>query len=81
MFTRGSATGGTSFWLTGPLEFDAKELSNRLLARGVLIEPGHIFYHSGTPKNSFRIGFPSVATEKLDLGLRQIGEEAKHLLN
>ena len=80
MFTRGSATGGTSFWLTGPPGFDAKELSTRLLARGVLIEPGYIFYHNGTPKNSFRIGFPSVATEKLEPGLRQIAEEAKHLL-
>ncbi len=81
MFSVGNAKGGTSFWLTGPPQFDARELSSRLLARGVLIEPGHIFYHSGSPKNSFRIGFPSVATEKLEAGLEHIGEEARHLVN
>jgi DNA-binding transcriptional MocR family regulator len=46
----------------------------------VLIEPGHIFYNKGVPKNSLRIGFPSVAGDKIDLGLRQIGKEAELIL-
>jgi len=81
MFSPGHATGGTSFWLTGPPEFDANVFAQRLQKRGVLIEPGHIFYHNGNPKNSFRIGFPSVATDKINLGLRHIGEEARMFLS
>lgn len=80
MFSLGHATGGTSFWLTGPEGFDARAFALRLQRRGVLIEPGHIFYHNGYPENSFRIGFPSVATDKIRLGLRQIGEEARSFL-
>ena len=81
MFSPGDATGGTSFWLTGPKNFDAEVFAQRLLQRDVLIEPGHIFYHGGLPKNSFRIGFPSVAGSKINAGLHQIGEEAKSYLN
>ena len=81
MYSRGHATGGTSFWLSGPSNFDSQEFAKSLLHRGVLIEPGHIFFHNGYPKNSFRIGFPSVATSKINQGLRIIGEEAEHFLN
>lgn len=80
MFSRGLATGGTSFWVSGPNNFDAENFARRLQQFGVLIEPGHIFFHSGTPKNTFRIGFPSVATTKIDDGLQIIGREAQKLL-
>ncbi|MBT6415218.1 PLP-dependent aminotransferase family protein [Candidatus Puniceispirillum sp.] len=80
MFSRGGATGGTSFWLAGPPQFDADVFATRLQKRGVLIEPGHIFFDSGNPKNFFRIGFPSVAGNNIDVGLRQIGQEAKSML-
>ena len=79
MFSPGHAVGGTSFWLSGPPEFDAHDFAQRLQRRGVLIEPGHIFYYNGYPKNSFRIGFASVATDKINLGLQCIGEEAELL--
>ena len=78
MFSRGQATGGTSFWIAGPDHFDANEFAQKLQKSGVLIEPGHIFFHSGTPKNTFRIGFPSVATAKIDGGLQIIGREAQN---
>lgn len=80
MFSLGNAAGGTSFWLTGPTNFDANDFAKRLQQRGVLIEPGHIFYQNGFPRNSFRMGFPSVATEKIDQGLQLIGEEAESYL-
>ena len=80
MFTKGCSPGGTSFWLTGPAHFDAAIFAKRLQKRGVLIEPGHIFFNNGSPKNSFRIGFPSVAGSKIDAGLKQIGEEAANIL-
>ena len=80
MFSPGDATGGTSFWLTGPGNFDAEVFAKRLQQRGVLIEPGHIFYNGGVTKNSFRIGFPSVAGNKINTGLHHIGDEAKSYL-
>lgn len=76
MFTPGVATGGTSFWLTGSENFDAGVFAKRLQLRGVLIEPGHIFYHNGSPKNSFRMGFAAVSTDKINLGIQQISDEA-----
>lgn len=80
MFSPGVATGGTSFWLTGPKDFDAGTFAKRLQRHGVLIEPGHIFYHNGFPKNSFRIGFAAVSTDKINLGIQQIGKEAEVFL-
>ena len=80
MFQRGHATGGTSFWISGPRHFDAGKFARQLQKRGVLIEPGHIFFCSGTPKNTFRMGFPSVATAKIDDGLQIIGHEAQKFL-
>ena len=80
MFTMGYSPGGTSFWLTGPTHFDAEIFARRLQKRGALIEPGHIFFDKGSPKNSFRIGFPSVPGNKIDAGLKQIGQEAKNTL-
>ena len=80
MFAQGEASGGTSFWLTGPPHFDADVFATRLQKRGVLIEPGHVFFDKGNPKNSFRIGFPSVANNKINAGLREISLEAREML-
>ena len=80
VFSPGGATGGTSFWLTGPKNFNAEVFAKRLQQRGVLIEPGHIFYNGGVTKNSFRIGFPSVAGNKINTGLHHISDEAKSYL-
>ena len=75
MFSRGHATGGTSFRLTGSDGFDAAEFARRLQKRGVLIELGHIFFYDGSPTNSFRMGFPNITTEKITSGLKQVRQE------
>ena len=49
MFSPGRAIGGTSFWLTGPVDFEANLFAQRLQKRGVLIEPGHIFCYYSIP--------------------------------
>ncbi len=67
---------GTSFWLTGPYDgFDAQILATALQRQGVLIEPGHIFGLGDTGRRSFRIGFASIATEKIESGVQLIAEE------
>ena len=42
--------GGTSFWLTGPDNFDASLLRTRLRERGVLIDRGQTYYPEPEPQ-------------------------------
>jgi len=62
------------------MHFDAEVFATQLQKRGVLIEPKHIFFDKGKPKNAFRVGFPSVPIKRIDAGLRQISQEAKVML-
>ncbi|MFT5607753.1 MAG: GntR family transcriptional regulator/MocR family aminotransferase [Parvicella sp.] len=71
--------GGTSFWLSGPDEFNATLLGDRLRERGVLIDIGQSFYLN-EDKRSFRLGFAFVPIEKLNEGIKIIAEEVKKLL-
>ena len=80
MLHRTSTRGGTSFWLTGPPGFDARELSIRLRTRGVLIDIGEIFFLN-RDNRSFRLGFAFVPLKKVDEGIRLIAEEVKTLIS
>ncbi|MEO7853109.1 MAG: PLP-dependent aminotransferase family protein, partial [Rubrivivax sp.] len=54
---------------------DTRELARRLLERGVVVEPGDVFYPSaGRPCNQMRIGYSSIATERIDAGVRVIAD-------
>ena len=79
MLHRTDTRGGTSFWLTGPVGFNATELSIRLRDRGVLIDIGEIFCMNGDNR-SFRLGFAFVPIKKLDTGIQLIAEEVKKQL-
>ena len=72
--------GGTSFWLTGPEDFDATLLRTRLRERGVLIDRGETFYLDRNRKNGLRLGFAFVPVERLEDGIKIIAEEVKALL-
>ncbi len=76
----GCLKGGTSFWLTGPQDFNATELSERLKARGVLIDKGQTFYLNNDVQRSFRLGFAYVPVEKIEQGVQIIAEEVRRLL-
>ncbi len=80
MLHRTSTYGGTSFWLTGPAGFNATELSNRLRAKGVLIDIGETFCLNGDNR-SFRLGFAFVPLKKLDEGIRLIAGEVNRQLS
>jgi GntR family transcriptional regulator/MocR family aminotransferase len=77
---RTKSEGGTSFWLTGPEEFDASELKIRLRERGVLVDRGQDYYLNQNDKRSLRLGFAYVPVSKLDTGVRIISEEVEKLL-
>ncbi|HED12893.1 MAG TPA: PLP-dependent aminotransferase family protein [Gammaproteobacteria bacterium] len=67
--------GGTAYWVKGPQELDARELQQQASAQGILIEPGDIYFmKEPAPTNFFRLGYSSIATEKITEGIRRLAE-------
>jgi GntR family transcriptional regulator/MocR family aminotransferase len=67
------ATGGASCWVTGPGWLDARSLASAAAERGVLIEPGDVFFMSDRPpKRHFRLGISSIAAERIEAGVREL---------
>ncbi len=65
--------GGTSFWVEGPENLDCRELQQRAKEQGILIEPGDVFFmHEPTPKNYFRLGFSSIAVDRIEPGISKL---------
>lgn len=79
----GAAHGGTSFWLEGPEGLDSGRLADQALARGVVIEPGGALFHTTPrPKNTFRLGLSSIATDRIEPGIKLLSEVMRaHLSN
>lgn len=71
--------GGSSYWVKGPTDLDADALASKAKEKGILIEPGTIFFHGkNRPKNYFRLGFSSISEEKIDAGLPILAKLIKH---
>jgi GntR family transcriptional regulator/MocR family aminotransferase len=64
------AFGGTSYWVKGPESLDARVLVERAADRGILIEPGDVFFFSeDPPRNFFRLGFSSIPVDRIEPGI------------
>ncbi len=67
--------GGTSYWVRGPEGLDAKTLAAAALEQGIVIEPGEVNFNSRKPpRNYFRLGFSSIALEKIEPGIRILAD-------
>lgn len=67
--------GGGSCWLALPEGIDAVELGRQAALRGVVIEPGDVFYHAERPPGGFvRLGYQSIRVEAIEPGLKVLGE-------
>jgi GntR family transcriptional regulator/MocR family aminotransferase len=65
--------GGSSFWMRAPDGVDTDILAEVLRARGVLIEPGRIFFAPQTaPRNFYRLAYSSIAQGRIPEGIAQI---------
>ncbi|MEL7344492.1 MAG: PLP-dependent aminotransferase family protein, partial [Pseudomonadota bacterium] len=54
---QGTSSGGSSFWMRAPDNVDTKALAQALRERGVLIEPGAVFFGAGDARRQFyRLG-------------------------
>ena len=65
--------GGTSFWVNGPEWLDSRELAAKSLNRGVLIEPGDVFFRPKQPPlNFFRLSYSAIPSEKIEDGIARL---------
>lgn len=70
-----TTAGGTSFWLKGPDTLSATKLATVALARGIVIEPGDIYYLDGTRgSHMFRLGFGAIKESSIEPGVALLGE-------
>jgi GntR family transcriptional regulator / MocR family aminotransferase len=68
-----SATGASSFWLRFPAGTDVRALASAAAERGVVIEPGDVFFAAARPPLQFaRAGFASIAAERIDAGVAEL---------
>lgn len=75
-------TGGSSCWIEGPAWLDAGQLAEEAERQGILIETGSVFFVADTPpRNHFRLGFSSIATERIEPGIKCLAEVLAGLRN
>ena len=76
------ANGGSAFWLQGPAGFDAGIFAERLLARGVVIEPGApCFDDPEEGRRHFRLGYAALPSRRIEEGIAIIAEEFDHMIS
>jgi GntR family transcriptional regulator / MocR family aminotransferase len=68
-------TGGGSCWVRLPDGVRAEELAQRASERGVLIEPGDVFFLADPPPQPHvRLGYQSIPAKDIEPGIRVLGE-------
>lgn len=73
-----AAFGGSSFWMRAPEGVDCDALALQLRTRGVLIEPGRVFFDpASAPANCYRLAYSSIAQGRIGDGIAIIAEEIK----
>ncbi len=76
----GLADSGTSLWLQGPDSVDAGLLAAKAEKRGVLVEPGAIFFAGREkPANYMRLGISSIPLRRIDKGILELASAASEL--
>jgi GntR family transcriptional regulator / MocR family aminotransferase len=66
--------GASSYWLAFPAAVDTRVLAAAAARRGVLIEPGDVFFAdaAAAPRHYARLGFASIATDRIEPGLAEL---------
>ena len=70
------ASGGSSYWMRAPEGINTDDLTRRLQAKGVLIEPGRAFFAGDEqPGNYYRLAYSSIPSTRIAKGLDLIADE------
>ncbi len=73
-------SGGGSCWVRLPEGLSATELAERALEKGVLIEPGEVFFMAEPPPSQyFRLGYSSLAPQAIEPGIKILAELVRDL--
>ncbi len=76
-WSRMPSFGGTSYWVEGPPDLNADALADTARQEDILIEPGAIhFAGDPPPRNHFRLGFSSIAEDRIEPGIARLAELA-----
>ena len=67
-------TGGMFIWVTLPEHIDSMQLLDEAVARNVAFVPGTPFYANNPVRNTFRLSFVTVSTEKIREGIALLGQ-------
>lgn len=68
------AHGGSGAWVLGPPGLDASALAQAARARGVLVEPGSVFFARPTAaqQRCFRMGYSAIPSGAIEVGVRAL---------
>ncbi len=70
--------GGSALWVEGPAGLDTRALTRSLYAKGVVIEPGDVFFWGDErPTRYMRLGYSSIPETRIDSGVRLLAEELR----
>lgn len=73
--------GGSGAWIKGPEGLSCQELAKHCAARGVLIEPGDIFFNkpSTSTQSHFRMGYSAIPTNLIGPGIQELQKACQQL--
>jgi len=67
--------GGSSLWMSAPEHVNTADLARKLQAQSVHIEPGAPFFSGpNRPQNYYRLGYSSIAPDRIAPGAERIAE-------
>jgi 2-aminoadipate transaminase len=69
--------GGMFLWVTLPGHYVAGDILLNCLARNVAFVPGQEFFSDGSGQNTIRLNFSNATPEKIEEGIKKIGEVLK----
>ncbi len=67
------AQGGSALWVALPAGNDTRELAQRALEHGIVIEPGAVFFGGTCPPTHYmRLGYSSIAVDRIAQGISEL---------
>jgi 2-aminoadipate transaminase len=72
-------SGGMFLWVKLPDGYNAREILTRCLERNVAFVPGQEFFPDGSGENTIRLNFSNANHEKIEEGIRRMGEVLKEM--
>ena len=76
----GLPNGGVSLWICLPDGISAEAYCNRMLEKNVILTPGSQFDISGEEDSHVRISFGNLSDDKIEVGLKRMGDTLREML-